>query len=229
PRLAPPLRPLLRPVAGAREPRDRPPLRARRERRARLLPGAARSARHGRRRRVPSRRRRGRRPGARRGARLRGRDAPPGTRREPPRPPLPRLRRRGVGPPHRDGQPAGADRDPRRPRRRRQDDARRDGLPALRADPHPGLERVPRRAEAAAPDPTHLAEDPPRLHGLVHIMADKWLRYFVHVRPRLVRGEVVVLDRYFYDLRTYAHPLVRKPWLESLIMHCIPEPAAAFC
>jgi len=68
-----------------------------------------------------------------------------------------------------------------------------------------------------------------RLRGLVHIMADKWLRYLVHVRPRLVRGEVVVLDRYFYDLRTFAHPLVRQRWLEALIMRLIPEPALAFC
>lgn len=67
-----------------------------------------------------------------------------------------------------------------------------------------------------------------RLRGLVHIMADKWLRYVVHVRPRLVRGETVVLDRYFYDLRTFAHPLVRQPWLESIIMRCIPEPALVF-
>jgi thymidylate kinase len=67
-----------------------------------------------------------------------------------------------------------------------------------------------------------------RLRGLVHIMADKWLRYVVYVRPRLVRGEVVVLDRYFYDLRTFAHPLVRKPWIDALIMRCIPEPALVF-
>ena len=83
--------------------------------------------------------------------------------------------------------------------------------------------------DANEPKPIKDVNRRQRLRGLVHIMADKWLRYFVHVRPRLVRGEVVVLDRYFYDLRTYAHPLVRKPWLESLIMHCIPEPAAAFC
>jgi thymidylate kinase len=67
-----------------------------------------------------------------------------------------------------------------------------------------------------------------RLRGLVHIMADKWARYLVHVRPRLVRGEVVVLDRYFYDLRTFSHPLVRRPWLEAAIMRLIPEPALAF-
>jgi len=67
-----------------------------------------------------------------------------------------------------------------------------------------------------------------RLRGLVHILADKWLRYLVHVRPRLVRGEVVILDRYFYDLRTFPHPLVRRPWLEGLVMRLIPEPALAF-
>jgi thymidylate kinase len=68
-----------------------------------------------------------------------------------------------------------------------------------------------------------------RLRGLVHIMADKWLRYIVHVRPRLVRGEVVVLDRYFYDLRVYPHPLMHKRWLDALVMFFIPRPAVAFC
>jgi len=67
-----------------------------------------------------------------------------------------------------------------------------------------------------------------RLRGLVHILADKWLRYVVHVRPHLVRGEIVVLDRYFYDLRTYPHPLVRRRWIEALVMRCIPEPAVTF-
>jgi len=68
-----------------------------------------------------------------------------------------------------------------------------------------------------------------RLRGLVHIMADKWLRYLVEVRPRLVRGEVVVLDRYFYDLRTFHHPFVRHPLVDAFLMRLIPEPALAFC
>ena len=68
-----------------------------------------------------------------------------------------------------------------------------------------------------------------RIRGLVHIMADKWLRYLVQIRPALARGEVVVLDRYFYDLRTFLHPLVRQPWFEWLMMHLIPEPAVMFC
>jgi thymidylate kinase len=68
-----------------------------------------------------------------------------------------------------------------------------------------------------------------RLRGLVHIMADKWARYLVYVRPRLVRGEVVVLDRYFYDLRTFHHPFVLRPWVDALLMRLIPEPAVAFC
>ncbi len=67
-----------------------------------------------------------------------------------------------------------------------------------------------------------------RLRGLAHILADKWLRYWVYIRPRLVRGEVVVLDRYFYDLRTFLHPLVKKPWFDALVMYLIPEPAAVF-
>src|SRR5205814_1445930 len=64
-----------------------------------------------------------------------------------------------------------------------------------------------------------------RLRGLVHIMADKWLRYIVYVRPRLARGEVVVLDRYFYDLRTFPHPPVQRPWLETLVMRLVADPA----
>ena len=67
-----------------------------------------------------------------------------------------------------------------------------------------------------------------RLRGLVHILADKWLRYLVNVRPALARGEVVVLDRYFYDLRTFPHPLVRKPWVEAIVMYLIPKPAIIF-
>jgi thymidylate kinase len=68
-----------------------------------------------------------------------------------------------------------------------------------------------------------------RLRGLAHIMADKWLRYLVEVRPRLARGEVVVLDRYFYDLRTFPHPLVQTPWVEAIVMSLIPKPAIIFC
>jgi thymidylate kinase len=55
------------------------------------------------------------------------------------------------------------------------------------------------------------------------------LRYLVEVRPRLARGEVVVLDRYFYDLRTFPHPLVQTPWVEAIVMSLIPRPAIIFC
>ena len=67
-----------------------------------------------------------------------------------------------------------------------------------------------------------------RLRGLVHIMADKWFRYLVQIRPRLARGEVVVLDRYFYDLRTFPHPLVQQDWFDAVVMALIPEPAVIF-
>jgi thymidylate kinase len=67
-----------------------------------------------------------------------------------------------------------------------------------------------------------------RLRGLAHILADKWLRYFVHVRPRLVRGEVVVLDRYFYDFAAFPHPLVGRPWVEALALRLTPRPALAY-
>jgi thymidylate kinase len=68
-----------------------------------------------------------------------------------------------------------------------------------------------------------------RLRGLVHVLADQWLRYLVYVRPRLVRGHVVVLDRYFYDLRTYPHPVVRRRWMEAMLMRLVPRPALVFC
>jgi thymidylate kinase len=68
-----------------------------------------------------------------------------------------------------------------------------------------------------------------RLRGLVHVLMDQWLRYLVYVRPRLVRGDVVLLDRYFYDLRAYPHPAVRRPWMEALLMRVIPRPALALC
>ena len=67
-----------------------------------------------------------------------------------------------------------------------------------------------------------------RLRGLVHVLVDQWLRYLVYVRPRLVRGDVVVLDRYFYDLRTYPHPVVRRRWMDAVLMRLIPRPALAF-
>jgi len=85
-----------------------------------------------------------------------------------------------------------------------------------------------RLASPGTPKPLKDVDRRQRLRGLLHILADKWLRYLVHVRPRLVHGEVVVLDRYFYDLLTFPHPLVRRPWLETALMRLIPEPALAF-
>ena len=85
-----------------------------------------------------------------------------------------------------------------------------------------------RLASPGTPKPLKDVDRRQRLRGLLHILADKWLHYLVHVRPRLVRGEVVVLDRYFYDLLTFPHPLVRRPWLETALMRLIPEPALAF-
>jgi thymidylate kinase len=67
-----------------------------------------------------------------------------------------------------------------------------------------------------------------RLRGLAHILADKWLRYLVHVRPRLVRGEVVVLDRYFYDFVAFPHPLVRRRWLQAFALRLIPRPGLTY-
>ena len=67
-----------------------------------------------------------------------------------------------------------------------------------------------------------------KLRGLAHILADKWLRYLVNVRPRLVRGEIVVLDRYFYDFVAFPHPVVRRPWLQALAFRLIPRPALVY-
>jgi thymidylate kinase len=67
-----------------------------------------------------------------------------------------------------------------------------------------------------------------KLRGLAHILADKWLRYLVNVRPRLVRGEIVILDRYFYDFVAFPHSFVRRPWLRALAFRLIPRPALAY-
>jgi thymidylate kinase len=67
------------------------------------------------------------------------------------------------------------------------------------------------------------------LRGLVHVLLDQALRYLVHVRPRLVRGEIVLLDRYLYDWRTFPHPLVRRPRVEQIAMRLIPKPGLVFC
>ena len=67
-----------------------------------------------------------------------------------------------------------------------------------------------------------------RLRGLLHITVDKCLRYWVHIRPRLVKGEIVVLDRYFYDFRSFPHPLVSRRWVTALAMRIIPKPALVF-
>jgi thymidylate kinase len=103
--------------------------------------------------------------------------------------------------------------------------AQRPLLPTRRLSQH-----IRRRLQPAdGPRPVKDVNRRQRLRGLVHILADKWLRYLVHVRPRLVRGQAVVLDRYFYDLRTFPHPLVRRRWVDAVLMRCIPEPALAFC
>ena len=67
-----------------------------------------------------------------------------------------------------------------------------------------------------------------RLRGLLHVLADQWFRYLVVIRPHLVRGDVVVLDRYFYDLRTFPNPLVRRGWVDALVTRLVPAPAAVF-
>jgi hypothetical protein len=69
-----------------------------------------------------------------------------------------------------------------------------------------------------------------RLHfrGFIHIFADLWLRYAVYLRPRLVRGDIVVVDRYFYDLRTFPNPLAGRTWAEAAITRFVPRPALTF-
>jgi hypothetical protein len=69
-----------------------------------------------------------------------------------------------------------------------------------------------------------------RLHfrGFVHILADQWLRYLVHLRPPLVRGEIVVVDRYFYDLRTFPNPRASRPWAEAAITRFAPQPTLTY-
>jgi thymidylate kinase len=67
-----------------------------------------------------------------------------------------------------------------------------------------------------------------RLLGLLHLQADKYLRYLFHVRPRLVREGIVIVDRYLYDFRIFPHPLLERSWVSALAMCLIPRPALAF-
>ena len=61
------------------------------------------------------------------------------------------------------------------------------------------------------------------------ILAAHLLRYLVKVHPRLVRGELVILDGYFYDRRASLHALRGGPYVGALLMRLIPEPRLISC
>jgi thymidylate kinase len=85
-----------------------------------------------------------------------------------------------------------------------------------------------RRLPAGAPRPVKDVGRRLHLRGFFHILVDQWLRYAVQVRPHLVRGEIVVVDRYFYDLRTFPNPRASRPWAEAAVTRFAPRPALTF-
>jgi len=93
------------------------------------------------------------------------------------------------------------------------------------------------RAEDHHEDPALQGEAKPirdgagcqRLCGLGRNLAASLLRYLVQVRPRLVRGEVVILEGYFEDVDTSLRSLVRRSYVEALLMRLIPEPTRISC
>jgi len=68
------------------------------------------------------------------------------------------------------------------------------------------------------------------LFRLIYYSADYMLGYFIKVRPKLVRRELVIFDRYFYDM--IADPersRISLPfWLLKLFSYFIPSPKSPF-
>jgi thymidylate kinase len=71
------------------------------------------------------------------------------------------------------------------------------------------------------------------VRGLVYYAAvcwDLWQRYLRDARPRLRRGEIVLADRYVYDLRHLHHgrPIAVFPLVRRLICALFPRPDLLF-
>jgi thymidylate kinase len=92
-------------------------------------------------------------------------------------------------------------------------------VPAAGASSPAAGEAAPRASERA-PGWTHNL-------SLLHYFADLWARYLLFIRPALVRGGVVLCDRYFYDALIQEVFLCRSRALRRLLLALVPRPSLA--
>ena len=58
----------------------------------------------------------------------------------------------------------------------------------------------------------------------LHYFLDLWARYLFQIRPALMRGSLVLCDRYFYDILVNDIWLSKNPVTRSLLLAMIPQP-----
>ena len=61
--------------------------------------------------------------------------------------------------------------------------------------------------------------------SVLHYFLDLWARYLIQIRPVLVRGGLVLCDRYFYDVPVRDVWICKNRWLRSLLLALTPKPA----
>ncbi len=60
--------------------------------------------------------------------------------------------------------------------------------------------------------------------SVLHYFVDLWARYLLRIRPVLVRGGLVLCDRYFYDILARDAWISRNPWTRSFLLAVTPPP-----
>lgn len=63
----------------------------------------------------------------------------------------------------------------------------------------------------------------------LHYIFELFARYFVWIRPKVRRGEIVVVDRYIYDFLIMLRFLNRYKWFRSFMLKLIPKPDLLVC
>jgi len=63
----------------------------------------------------------------------------------------------------------------------------------------------------------------------LHYIVELFARYFIWIRPRLKKGEVVITDRYIYDFLIINKFLNRCSWFREFIIWLIPSPDLLVC
>lgn len=63
----------------------------------------------------------------------------------------------------------------------------------------------------------------------LHYIFELFVRYFVWIRTKVRRGEIVVADRYIYDFLIMRRFLNRYKWSRGFILKLIPKPDLLIC